>query len=151
MQGTNLVKKMFAINKLALYQIQTGWPNQQIIKFFFTKRFLQDQNFQILQSRLAVWCMCYEREFREFGLLFENTMKTSCCFIVYSLNHRPPSMFPLHLDVDNFYYTRSQLLAKPIPVLNWQEKSIIPSSRYVFKNSVSSSNFAYSATIKPRS
>ena len=59
-------------------------------------------------------------------------------------------MFPLHLDVDTFYYTKSQLMAKPIPVLNWQKKSIIPSSRYVFKNSVSSSNFAYSATIKPR-
>ena len=62
--------------------------------------------------------MCYEREFREFSLFFENTMKTSCCFIVYFLNHRPPSMFPLQFDVDTFHYTRSQLMAKPISVLN---------------------------------
>ena len=53
-----------------------------------------------------------------------------------------------------------------IPVVNWPEKSIIPPSRYIsvvksyllwalsrykafFTNWISSSNFAYSTTVKP--
>ena len=58
-------------------------------------------------------------------------------------------------------------MARPIPVLKWTEKSVIPSTRYIsvamsyllqalggfktfFTNSIPSSNFAYSATLKPR-
>ena len=103
---------------------------------------------------------------RDFSPLFENTMKLSCYFIVI-LNDRPPSMFPLYLGVYIFHYSRSKLMSRPILVLNWPEKSIILSARYVsvampyvlcltlslgrIWNSIPSSNFAYSATIKPRS
>ena len=54
-------------------------------------------------------------------------------------------------------------MARLIPVLNCPERSIIPSARYIscllwawveyetfFTNSVPSSSFAYSATVKPR-
>ena len=57
-------------------------------------------------------------------------------------------------------------MARPILVLNWPEKSIIPSARYLmlcpfyfefrqdknffFTKSVPSSNFAHRATVKPR-
>ena len=52
-------------------------------------------------------------------------------------------------------------MARPIPVLNLPEKSIVSSVRYIsvampyllwafFTNSVPSSNFGYSATLKPR-
>ena len=58
-------------------------------------------------------------------------------------------------------------MARPIPVLNWPEKFIIPSARYIsvamsyllwtyagsktfFTKSILSSNFAYIAIVKPR-
>ena len=58
-------------------------------------------------------------------------------------------------------------MGRPIPVLNWAEKSIIHSASYIsvamsyllwaevgyetfFTNSDPSSNFAYNATVKPR-
>ena len=81
----------------------------------------------------------YLKTSREFSALFESTVITSCCFIV------------------SFRW--------PIPVLNRPEKSVISSTRYIsvamsyllevgyetfFTNSVPSSNFAYSATVKPR-
>ena len=37
--------------------------------------------------------------------------------LLYHLNDRPPSMFPLHLGVYIFLYARSKLMARPIPVL----------------------------------
>ena len=97
-------------------------------------------------------------------------MNTSCCFIVSFRrlsSFRPTSMFPLYLSVHIFHYARSKLMARFIPVLNWPEKSIISSSRYIsvaifylvwalgrirniFINWIPSSNFDYSATVKPR-
>ena len=76
-------------------------------------------------------------------------------------------MFPLYLAVYIFHYTRLKLMARPIPVLNWPEKYVIPSARCTsvalsyllwawvgyetfFINSVPSSNFTYSTTVKQR-
>ena len=57
-------------------------------------------------------------------------LKTTCCFL-YHLDDRPPSMFQLNLGVYIFYYTRSKLIARQIPVPNRPEKSNISSARYI--------------------
>ena len=38
--------------------------------------------------------------------------------LLYLLNDRPPSMFPLCIDVFIFHYTKTKLMARPIPVFN---------------------------------
>ena len=40
---------------------------------------------------------------REFSLLFENTIKLSCCFIIF-LDDIPPSMLPLYLGLNICHY-----------------------------------------------
>ena len=97
-------------------------------------------------------------------------MKTPWKCVAALLNlfgDRPPPMFQLYLSVYIFHCTMSKLMARPIPLLNWPGKSIVPSARYIsvamsyllwaeggyetfFTNSVPRSNFAYSATVKPR-
>ena len=85
------------------------------------------------------------------------------------LDNRPPSMFLLYLDVYIFHYSRIKLMKKTISAINRLKKKILLfplPGRYLllcpiysefevgyetfFTNWVPSSNFAYSATVKPK-
>ena len=79
---------------------------------------------------------------------------------------RPPSIFSLYLGVYIFFYAKSKLIARPIPVLYWPEKYYSSCQVYTccyvliilrlgriwnfFHKLSSRSNFAYSATVQPR-
>ena len=85
------------------------------------------------------------------------------------LDNRPPSMFLLNLGVYIFHYSRIKLMKKTISAINWLKKKIllfpVPGTYLLlcpiysefevgyetfFTNWVPSSNFAYSATVKPK-
>ena len=48
---------------------------------------------------------------------FLKTLWKRLVTLLYLLDKRPPSMFPLYLGVYIFHYTRSKLMARSIPVL----------------------------------
>ena len=61
---------------------------------------------------------------------FLKTLWKRLVTLLYLLDKRPPSTFPLYLGVYVFHYTRSKLMARLIPLLKLAEKSIFLSARY---------------------
>ena len=117
-----------------LSNIKEGQANRSLIFFhIFARSFLKNKSFQILYLTTCVVhgfsTECLKTS-REFSLLFENTTKASCCFII---SFRLWTSLYVSIIFRSIYFSlyKVKLDGKTNLVLNWPEIYIILSARYI--------------------
>ena len=136
-----LHRKMVATlqrNKLALYQTQKAKlvDNKVLFLLFCSELSTQWEISNIIEIiSCVVHVLCgFSIEPLKYQKTSVSSLKTllkHLAVLLYLLDDRPPSMFPLYLGVNIFHYATPKVMARSIPVLNLSEKSISPSSRYI--------------------